>query len=91
MWSDDSNELARSDDLGLFPECRKMALIAGYEVIGASLVGTLKENVVPGVARGLDRMGGQYDMSVVLDKLEKLPAEAFADAQFRARQDHPVF
>ena len=68
-----------------------MALIAGDQVVGARFVCTFEKNVVAGVAGGLDRVGWRHHMGVVPNEFEKLPAEAFGNAQLRARQDHKIF
>jgi len=68
-----------------------VALIASYQVVGARLVCTFEKNVIAGVAGGLDRVGRRYDMGVAPNEFEKLPAEAFGNAQLRARQDHKIF
>src|SRR5208337_2852640 len=40
-----ADELPRGNHLGLFPESRKMRRISSYEVIGASSIRTLQENI----------------------------------------------
>ena len=85
VWGNEGEELTRGYNFSFLPEFRKMALVSGYEVIGARLVRTFKEYVVIRIARGFDRTGGMHNVGVILDELEKLPTGAFADTQLRAR------
>jgi hypothetical protein len=91
MRGDDSDELAGRDDLGFLPEFWKMALVAGYEIVGAGGIGTFKKAIVAGIKGDLKRLRGRNKVSAVLNELKQLKAEPFPNTEFRARQDCPVF
>jgi hypothetical protein len=46
MRSYNTQELTRSDDLGILPELWEVALVAGHQVLCTSGVGTLQESVI---------------------------------------------
>ena len=91
MRGDDIDELAGRDDLGFLPEFWKMALVAGYEIVSAGGIGTFKKDIVAGIKGDLKRLRGRNKVSAVLNELKELKAEPFPNAEFRARQDCPVF
>ena len=49
VWSYHTKELHGGNDLGVLPELRKMAWIARDQIVGASSVGALNEDVVVGI------------------------------------------
>lgn len=55
MRSHDADKLARRDHLGLLPELRKMARVAGHQAIGARGIGALDESIAVAVLRHLER------------------------------------
>ena len=85
MRSDDTEKLARADDLGVLPELWEMALIAGDQVVRAGGIGAFEENVIGGVGRDLKRAGRRDEMSPVVEELKKLMPEPFANMEFRPR------
>lgn len=95
LWNqvrrDNVDELARCDDFGLLPELREMPWIAGHEVVRASDIGALNEDIVAGVARNEQRADGSHDVGAVSDKIKKPTLQPFANAQFGARKYIPVF
>ena len=91
MRGDDIDELAGRDDLGFLPEFWKMALVAGYEIVSAGGIGTFEKDIVARINGDLKRLRGRNKVSAVLNELKELKAEPFPNAEFRARQDCPVF
>ncbi len=87
----DIDELAGRDDLGFRPEFWKMALVAGYEIVSAGGIGTFEKDIVARINGDLKRLRGRNKVSAVLNELKELKAEPFPNAEFRARQDCPVF
>jgi hypothetical protein len=71
MRGSQTDELARSDDLGLFPELREMPLIASDEVIRVGGVGAFEKHIVVRVAADLKAARRGDDMAVVLDELQQ--------------------
>ena len=67
-----ADEFARSNDLGLFPECREMLLVAGNQVIRTGFVGAFQKGVVVGIAAHVQAALWCDDMAAVLDELEQL-------------------
>src|SRR5882762_748351 len=67
--SNDADELAGRDHLGLLPELWKMPLVAGYQVVDASRVGAFQELVVVGILRNLERTRGVNELRMVLYEL----------------------
>ena len=72
MWRHKADELARRNDLGIFPEARKMALVAGDQVVRAGGVGALEEFVVFGVVGDFERVERSNYLGPVPDELEHL-------------------
>src|ERR1700675_3485333 len=70
--SDDVDEFAGRDYLGLLPELWKMPLVAGYQIVDAGRFRAFQELVVVGIFRNLERALGVNDLSVVLYKLKQL-------------------
>ena len=91
MRGDDIDELAARDDFGFLPELGKMALVAGDEIVGAGSIGAFEEDIVAGIGSDLKGLRGRDEVGAVSDELKELNAEAFANEEFRARQDCPVF
>ncbi len=91
MRGDDIDELAGRDDFGFLPELGKMALVAGDEVVGTGGIGTFEEDIVGGIGSDLKGLRGRDEVGAVSDELKELNAEAFANEEFRARQDCAVF
>jgi len=91
MRGDDIDELAGRDDLGFLPEFWKMALVAGYKIIRAGGIGTFEKDIVARINGDLKRLRGRNKVSAALNELKELNAEPFPNAEFRARQDCPVF
>src|SRR5258705_8556300 len=87
----DADEFAGRDYLGLLPELWKMALVAGDQVVGTGNVGAFQEFVVGGILCYLKRTRRADELRMVFDELEELLLKAFADLEFRAREDFPVF
>src|SRR5258708_18390222 len=87
---DDIDELAGRDDLGFLPELGKMALVAGYEVVGTGGIGTFEEDIVAGVGGDLKGWRGRDEVGAVSDELKEVKAEPFANAEVRARHDRAV-
>lgn len=87
----DADEFARRNNLRLFPEPWKMALVACEQVVGAGGVGTLQELVILGILRYPQRPCGVNEARSVLNELEELLLKAFRDFEFRSCQDFAVF
>lgn len=86
MRADDANEFAGVDDFGFLPELWEMALVAGDQIVRTGSIGAFEKNVIGGVRRDLERTGWRHEMSAVLEELEKLRPQSFANMEFRARQ-----
>src|SRR5260370_23389150 len=91
MRVDDIDELEGRDDLGFLPEFWKMALVAGYEIVSASGIGTFEKDIVARINGDLKRLRGRNEASAVLNELNGLKAQPLPNAEFRARQHCPVF
>jgi hypothetical protein len=85
MRAGNADEFARSDDLGFLPKLWEMALIASDQVIGASGVGAFEEDIIRGVGSDSKRALGRNEMGAVLEELQKLLPQPFANTKFRAR------
>jgi hypothetical protein len=82
MGGDDADKLARTDDLRLLPELRKIPQVAGYEVIGTRGIGAFHEDIVVGIAGNLQRPRRRYELGPVLYELDELLLEAPSDFEF---------
>lgn len=83
MGSDYAEEFTGTDDLGVLPELGKMPLISRHQVVGACPIGAFNEHVVPRVGGDLTETRGCHHVSMVLDQLQELLPQAFADLEFR--------
>src|SRR5580704_3688947 len=68
-----------------------MALVAGYKVVGSGGVRAFEKLVVVGILRNSQHERRGDELCAVLYELEKLLAEAFADFEFRACENLPIF
>jgi len=68
-----------------------VALVAGYEIVRAGGIGAFEEDVVGGVGGDLKRLRGRDEVGAFLKELKELKRESSTYAEFRARQDGPVF
>ena len=67
MRRNKGDELARRNDLRVFPERRKVPTIACDEIIGTCRIGTLNKDVVVRITRYLDTARRPNQMAVVLN------------------------
>jgi hypothetical protein len=86
-----ADELAGGDDLGLLPESREMALVAGDEIIRASSIGALKKYVVIRVGGDSKSTIWNDEMGALANVLKELPAKSFANLELRPRQGALAF
>jgi hypothetical protein len=56
MRGSQSNEFAWGNDLRALPEAREMALVAGNQIVGATAIGTLQENIVVRIACDIEAL-----------------------------------
>lgn len=91
MRSNQRNEFAGSDDFGLLPEPWEMAWIARHKVIGAGRIRAFHEDIVIGIARNLDLAQSGNQVGAVFNLLKELLPQAFANLEFRTRQDDSIF
>lgn len=85
MRSHHSDELARSNDLRFLPELWEVSLVSSHQIISLG-VGAFEKDIVIWVAGHVKLVRRGHKVSVCFDELQKLLLNAFADAQFRARQ-----
>jgi hypothetical protein len=74
MRCDKANKFPRRYDLGFLPEFRKMLLIARHQVVRASGIGALHENIVIGVACNFQASRRGHSIDILLDELKQLLA-----------------
>jgi len=91
MRSRQRQELTSGDDLGFLPELREMARTSRHQVVSTGGVGAFQKNVVVRIARHEWQAGRSDAVCAVLDDLPKLPAETFANVEFRPRQNITIF
>ena len=84
------DKLPGRDNLRLLPILREVPLVAGHEIIGATGVGALDEDVVVGVLRHLKGAGRFHETCPMHDQIDDLPLNTLADSEFRTCQDVPV-
>jgi len=70
VWSYEADEFPRRDDLRTLPEHREMLSIAGHQIIGASCVSALNEDVVIRIACHFQTPSRRDQMAMVADELE---------------------
>src|SRR5580700_3057046 len=86
-----ANKFPRRYDLGFLPESWEMPLIASNQVVRACGIGAFEKHIVIRVGADFKASGGRHDMAVVLDELEQLQTNPFADSQLRTREYIRVF
>src|SRR5260370_6999664 len=85
------DEFTRRNDLGIPPKLWEVTRIAGDEVVRASGLRTLKENVARGIAGDLQRTDRIDKARAVLDELKILQAQALMRVQLGAERHGPIF
>ncbi len=76
MRRSDLYKLPRSDDLCTLPECRKVSLIARYQIVCSASFGTFKEDVVIRIAAYVESAFRNNKVAVVFNQLHGLQANA---------------
>jgi hypothetical protein len=91
MRRSQADKLPRRYDLGFLPESREMPLIAGNQVVRARRIGAFDKHIVVRVAGDFKAARRTDNITVVLDELQQLLANPFADIQLWTRQHSRVF
>lgn len=91
MGSNEVEKLTRGDDLRLFPKSRQVTLVPCYQVVCPGGVGAFQENIVVRVGRDRETPDGPNQMGVAIDELKEAMPQAFANLEFRTREDSFVF
>ena len=86
MRRSQADKLSCRYDLGFLPESREMPLIAGNQVVRARRIGAFEKHIVIGVRRDFKSAGGRHGMAVILDELQQLLANPFANNQLWTRE-----
>jgi hypothetical protein len=88
--SNDADEFAGRNDLGILPELGKMLCVARDQVVGPSSIRALHELVVVGIFRNLQDTHGFDQVRAFRQQLEELLPKSFADFEFWPRENFAV-
>jgi hypothetical protein len=76
-----AEELARGEDLGVFPELWKMPDVPGHKVVGAGSIGAFDKFVVLWIVCHLNSPHGIYDVYPLSKQVEELLPEALSNLE----------